>query len=73
VRLGETLTQVGIHASNSNDIFFLTNNVIPSNPYELPDIPFNTAYSHTFSHQTSNTYIPVNCAHLSQPPFQPPS
>jgi hypothetical protein len=61
-----TSSQVGIHASNSDDLFFPSNNVVPSYPYTLPDIPSDTAYSRTFSHHAPNR------AHLSQPPFPPP-
>jgi hypothetical protein len=66
------LSQVGIIASNSDDLFLPSNDVVSSYPYTLPDIPSNTAYNHSFSHHLSNTYIPVNRAHLSQPPFAPP-
>jgi hypothetical protein len=65
-------SQVGIHASDSNTLFFPSNNVVHSYPYILSDIPSNTAYSHSFSHHLLNTYIPVNRAHLSQPLFPPP-
>jgi hypothetical protein len=71
---GPTMTassQVGIHASNSDDLFFFSNNVAPSFPYTLPDTPSNTAYSRSYSHHPSNYYIPVNRAHLSQPVFLP--
>jgi hypothetical protein len=44
------LFQVGIHASNSDDLFFPLNNVVSSYPYTLPEVPSNTAYSHSFSH-----------------------
>jgi hypothetical protein len=67
-----TSSQVGIIASNSDDVFHPSSNVVSSNPYILPDIPSETAYNRSFSHQTSNTYIPVNRAHLSQPLFPPP-
>ena len=37
-------SQVGIHASNSDTLFFPSNNVVPSYPYILPEVPSNTAY-----------------------------
>jgi hypothetical protein len=64
-------SQVGIHASNSDDLFFPSNNVVPSLTYTLPDILSNTTYSCSYSHHPSNHYIPVNRAHLSQPIFPP--
>jgi hypothetical protein len=64
-------SQVGIHASNSDDLFFPLNNVVSSYPYTLQEVPSNTAYSCSFSHHLSNAYIPVNRAHLSQPLFPP--
>lgn len=65
-------SQVGIHASNSDDLFLPLSNIVSFYPYTLPDVPSNTAYGCSFSHHPSNTHIPVNRAHLSQPSFPLP-
>jgi hypothetical protein len=59
-------SQVGIHASNSDTLFFPSNNVVPSYPYILPEVPSNTAY-----HRSA--YNHANRAHLSNPPLPPPT
>jgi hypothetical protein len=53
-------SQVGIIASNSDDLFLPSNNVV-SYPYTLPDIPFNTTYNHSFSHHLSRLQYLYSC------------
>ena len=59
------LSQQGIIASDSNNLFYPVNSTLPSQPYSLPNVPIqqqNPAYVQPFSH------IPMNWGHLSQPP-----
>src|SRR5882757_5518456 len=66
-------SHAGILASNSDDLFHPdNNNIYPSLPYTLPDVPIHqnyhlhTAYIPPFSH------IPINRDHLHPPFHQTP-